>query len=321
MFIAFSVNAQSVYKICEEEKNQVSNSTFDQADNNSTSVPDWTFSPGGNDRGWKKAKTRIYGSYLVINRIGKYTASPNGVSLCSGSGKLIKFRFNTSGTGVFEYTVNAGSQELVTIKNNGLLAQALITAKPGIEVTLNREYLSEKTFNVATTEPTVVVNNIWHEVEVFVPNYIGGEGSVNFTYDRSSGILRQVMLDNVEVYDALPKPELSLTEVTLAEGQTTYNLNNIVISNKGNYNVEWHKADDGTIVSNPSAVDKGQYYAVFSSNCSSSCTGSKAFVTVSGAGCGNNIIKNGDFENQTNVWTLSENSSFTSVTVGEEFGI
>ncbi|MGV4511782.1 hypothetical protein [Ornithobacterium rhinotracheale] len=296
MMLVLSVNAQSEYSTC--GPNLVSNGTFSGATNNETSVPDWVFTPPGNKHGWKKAKTLIYGDYIIINRIGKYTASPVKMELKEKGAKLIKFRFNTSGTGPFNYTVSIGDQKLVTFKENGGWAQAYMTVEPGVEATLNREYLSEKRFDInnvngsTVTPPQQVSNNIWHEVMLYLPNYQGGEKDLKFTYERSSGILRQVMLDDVEVYEAIPKPEINKKEYTVGENNK-FDLGSIDITNKANYEVKWYTSN-GVLVNSINEASAGSYYAVFASN---GCEGPKTYINVYGKGCGANIIKNGIFEN------------------------
>ncbi|MDO5663790.1 MAG: hypothetical protein Q4G63_00865 [Bacteroidia bacterium] len=303
-FFSF-LQAQVNYTIC--TTNYIRNSTFAIDANNSTSVTDWTFNPAGDATlGWKKNYLSIYGDYLFIDRIGSYMATPIlSATPCPNSPKIVKFYYNAGNVGAFTFNVKLGSNIIATFSENGIMSQSKITIGSGVTSSIvDRRFTQE-----GPISDNIIWNNVWHEVTLYVPNYVNG--ALSFEYNRTGGISRQIRLDNVYLYDAVPRPILNTTSGTLAScDAATFDLTAAApYTPLAGYTYEWH-----TVSNNPSAATKavdvntsttaldvrlGTYYLYMFNTCGSNCysPASVAFTVSKPAGCcGTNLVGNGGFD-------------------------
>lgn len=297
--------------------NKITNSTFDVDNDNSPIVTNWTFSPEGDSNiGWKQDKTLIYGTYLFIDRYGKHTASSNAMSLCAGGAKLVKFAYNSANVGQYSFKVKLGGQELISFSRHGGLAQSNATLPSGVSATIDRKFLAEGSVNIGVP----LGNNVWHDVVLYVSNYTGAiSGELELEYEKT-GYSRQIRIDNVEVYDALPKPELTNQTKELAScDATTADLTTGLYTPKPGFSYEWHTVSSNpsasTLVANPASAGIGIYYLYIKGSNSDCSTGGTAncyspasnvvTVTAKAGCCGGNKITNPGFDgNSSTGWTL-----------------
>lgn len=286
--------------------NLITNGTFDKDPNNSTTVTGWTSNPAGTVDGWRQDNSGIYGSTLFINRdSGTYTASSNGMTLCSNTAKQVKFSFTSSDTGAYTLRVKLGTQVIGTFTNSGGLAQSKWTPAAGVEGTVYYNYWPEH-----YVTDGLVNNNIWHKFNLYIPNYTGGNGSLSFEYVKT-GAARLVYIDNVEVYEVIPTPVPTKTTDTVATCGGTYDLTKLNPAVAG-YTYTWY-ADAGhnTPVANPKAVAPGTYYLFVTNGCQPGYSYASTAVTIKGAPgcCGSNLVTNGGFDTYTTSGTNIGNSN------------
>ena len=285
--------AQTEYKLV--SNNLITNSTFDSG------IQNWTVSnPVSNGLGWRWENTFTYGTNLWIdNGPGIFTATSNAMSLCVGYPKRVKFSFASSNTGGYEMIVKLGGQIIGTLTQSGIAAQSIFTPVEGVIDHITVFYNYWPSHYVTDGK---INNNIWHDFVLTIPDYQGTtSATLTFEYTKT-GISRMVYLDNVEVYEVIPTPVPTNTNVYLSscDAGTTYNLNTLNPSDT-RYTYTWYiDATHTTIVSDPTKVGVGAYYLFATDNCNGTTKYSFPSTVVNVHSmpgcCGGNVVMDGGFD-------------------------